>query len=473
MAQSSFTIRRPVENATVRETVEIRIPRRAIPQNVGFVGIWVNGRFLEAVSPFDQVNTSGSDFVYRLNTKERRIPDGQMTVEAVLYVNRGNFTQPVNKTSVVVRLDNSASIRIPSEGVRLRYRFVPGQEFIYRAELKSSIQSLTEAQAQMGSRAGEVEGQPMRFRYRMTVMNTERSTMGGTDGVLLMQPLPERGRDFAMLITQGATEPRKYMDYEMAPLYMRVNPVGREIWGSRPFFVSSEGAVGDASRLDLFAMFPLPLLPERGVRPGGAPFPGGIQNVELNLDRGYDIERFTQLSPARGELVGLEYERGRPTAKLRTVFAAGTSATGIQSYEEFVWFALDLGMPIKIERNFLTTVRAQAPQAAGQGGGRPNNVPEDQPGLDGAGGRWQTPQVPNQYFGETEDGRFIGGMGFFSSDWLRQQMGDEGMRGQPGAGAGRGTRGGVGGGAPRGGGGTGNRSPRLLRQRTTYTLTLE
>lgn len=88
LAQSSFTIRRPLDGATVRETVDVRIPKRSIPAGAGFVGIWVNGRFLEAVAPFEGANTSGEDFVYKLNTKDRRLPDGQMTIEAVLYANR-------------------------------------------------------------------------------------------------------------------------------------------------------------------------------------------------------------------------------------------------------------------------------------------------------------------------------------------------------------------------------------------------
>ncbi|MBL8059101.1 MAG: hypothetical protein JNK63_00120 [Chthonomonas sp.] len=487
-AQSSFTIRRPLEGAKVRETVEVRIPVRSIPAGAGFVGIWVNGRFLEAVSPYypsTGVNTTATDFIYKLDTKKkvephfpRGIPDGQMTIEAVLYVNRGSFTQPVNKSSVVVQLDNSASIRIPSGGLVLRYPFRPLSEFVYGIEFKNSIQNLTEAQAQLGSQAGTVEGQPERFRYRVTVMNQYRNSDGTKEGLLLMQPLVMRGQDHAMLTTSGNGEPDKYYDYNMAPLYMRVANNGREIFGAWPFYAPNGQGFSEAGTTDLIAMLPLPILPSRGVRPGGPAFTGYLPQAVLDLENGRESNRFTQLIQARGTLEGIEYERGRPCAKIRNVLAQGQAATGIMEFEEYYWFALDLGMPLKIERRYTMTTRVRenvGGGGGGAGGGQGGGPPLTRPDMGGGGGdgreggrrmgRSILPGLPLENANGTIQmvgpGLIFGPKTFMQARSLGGQ--DMGANGQ--------------GGGPTGGNqnnqNQGRTRTRLVRQRTVITMTME
>ena len=79
LAQGTFTIRRPVEGSTVREIVTLRIPKNSIPEG-GYLGILVNGKFLEAVAP----SVDGNDYIYKLDTKRRGIADGTVNIEAVL-----------------------------------------------------------------------------------------------------------------------------------------------------------------------------------------------------------------------------------------------------------------------------------------------------------------------------------------------------------------------------------------------------
>lgn len=484
LAQSSFTIRRPLEGATVRETVDIRIPVKSIPGGQGFVGIWVNGRFLEAVSPYYPavgVNTTATDFIYKLDTKAFKIPDGQMTIEAVLYANRGSFTQPINKSSVVVRLDNSASIRIPSNGLLLRYPFTVNSEYVYRVEYKNTLQSLTDAQAQLGSRAGEVESQPETFRYRMTVMNRYKKSDGTTEGLLLMQPITERGRDYAMLTTAGNTAPQKYYDYMMEPLYMRLANNGREIYGAWPIYAPNGASFGEASTTDLIAMLPLPILPSRGVRPGGPAFSGFLPQATLDLAKSYETESFTKLVQARGTLEGIEYERGRPCAKIRNVLAQGDPATGVLEFDEYYWFALDLGMPIKIERRYTVTTRVRenvgggGGATGGGGGGRtpgrgPGGRGQDTSGQEGEG-RAIMPGLP--MMDEQGNMSLIGPGLIFDSSYLRQQAGS-GARGGSLDGGPPSGGGNQAGGPPSGGGGGGGRTrTRLVRQRTVITMTME
>lgn len=496
-AQSSFTIRRPLEGAKVRETVEVRIPVRSIPSGSGFVGIWVNGKFLEAVSPYypaTGVNTTASDFIYKLDTKKQRepnfprgIPDGQMTIEAVLYANRGTFTQPINKSSVVVSLDNSASIRIPSGGIVLRYPFRPLTEFIYGVEFKNSIQSLTEAQAQLGSQAGTVDGAPEKFRYRMTVINDYRNRDGSKDGLLLMQPLTERGRDYAMLTIAGNNEPQKYYDYMMEPLYMRLANNGREVFGAWPIYAPSATSFGDNSKVDLVAVLPLPILPSRGVRPGGPAFTGYLPQAVIDLEKTHLNERFTQLVQARGTLEGIEYERGRPCAKIRNVLAQGQAATGVLEFNEYYWFALDLGMPIKIERTYTVTRRIRETVGSQSGGGRTpgtgggGGTPPRQAGAGGGGGGRAGSQggslstTPGLFFSDDSGLRFAGpGLIVGPSTWLRQRGPGNDNPEEGGQRVGGGLNSGGGGGGTGMGGGGGQRTvTRLVRQRTVITMIME
>ena len=85
MAQSSFTIVRPANNAKVRENIRLLFPMNSVG-DTGYVGIFIGGKFLEAVKP-----GQGAEYLYYdLNTKARGIPDGPLTIEAVLYQDLAN-----------------------------------------------------------------------------------------------------------------------------------------------------------------------------------------------------------------------------------------------------------------------------------------------------------------------------------------------------------------------------------------------
>jgi uncharacterized membrane protein YgcG len=365
----------------------------------------------------------------------------------------------------------------------LRYPLTPNMEYVYGIEFKRTLQNLTDAQAQLGSRAGEIESQPERFRYRITVLNRYAGEGGSREGLLLMQPLTPRDQDFAMLTLAGNTEQGKYYDYMMAPLYMRINDRGREVFGARPFYAPSGASVGEASRLDLLALLPLPILPPRGIRPGGPAWESALPQADLKLDEGYDIEKFTSLVPARGTLEGIEFERGRPCAKVRTVLAQGSAATGVLEFEDYYWFALDIGMPIKIERRFTVTQRVREQGTGGPGGGQPGGSGPAGPqrgagSAGGGGGQGASGAAGSLNIGPggvgtgSFDGFNLTGPGLlFTPESLKQfgRDGDDDSRegGRPGGGIGNQGRPGAG-----GGGGQGGRT-RLLRNRTVITMTLE
>ena len=81
LAQAPFTIVRPADGSKVREKVHVLIPKNSIPQG-GYIGIFLNGKFLEAVTP----PLAGKYYDYVLDTKGRQIADGKVNLEAVLFV---------------------------------------------------------------------------------------------------------------------------------------------------------------------------------------------------------------------------------------------------------------------------------------------------------------------------------------------------------------------------------------------------
>ncbi len=396
-AQGTFTIRRPVDDSTVRETVVVRIPKNSIPEG-GYIGIIVNGKFLEAVYP----TVSGGDYIYKLDTKGRKIADGDMTIEAVLYVDFNEKPQIVNRSSVKVKLDNHTSIRIPSSGMLLRYKFAPGTETLYRASQKQTLSTVTQAQRQLGSRGVETPIDAESFRFLYAIDNSYK-VAGAKQGLLRIQAVPDKGKDYAILTTTGSAAAERFYDYEMTPLYMRITDTGREVFSSAPPYFGFEGA-GRFSSLDLFLLNPLPILPSKRVKPGDI-WAGGFQLGKLDLDKKDETQQFTHRLAARGSFEGVEWHKGIPCAKIRYAVEAGPKdlanvknlnqleGTSVKvEVEELVWFALDRGQVVRVEDHFVqeALIEQAVQQSYGVGFTGPSGTRSGAPGrpmAPGGGGK--------------------------------------------------------------------------------------
>ncbi|MFN3729756.1 MAG: hypothetical protein ACK4XJ_08615 [Fimbriimonadaceae bacterium] len=396
-AQAPFTIARPADGSKVKEVVRVQIPKGAIPTGA-YIGVFVNGKFVEALVP----DAVGNFYVYELDTKARGIQDGPATIKVVMYQDTGSGSRKVDESEVEVTVENSASIAIPDEGLLLRYRFQPGAEYIYDLNQRVSFSQINTAQAQMGSRASETIMESEAFRMAYEVVN--RFPDG--DGLIRMQPLPQKGKPRAFLRTVQDPNGRYFQLYEMHPLYMRVSPTGLERFGSAPIYYPMEGSSAE-SRTDLFAAYPLPTLPERRQRPGDS-WQTRFQLGALDMNNLREQEKITEQIIARGEFVRVEWEMGHPCALIRHTLDVGARSTEgqqaasqlasgqrineAQKIVENIWFALDKGMVIRLDREltFDTRIQAAAPAAgggAGQGGfgGGPGGGPS-MAGASGAGG---------------------------------------------------------------------------------------
>lgn len=409
VAQSSFTIVRPYDGARVREKVKILVPKSSVPSG-GYIGVFLNGSLLDAVSP--ELDSSKSYYQYVLDTKGRGIKDGAQKLELKLYVNYNDQPRIVDTSSVDLTVANRTGIRVPAGGIQLRYRWTPGTEREYT--LVQRVFESTGSNVVASTRAAtEVqEGEGIRLLYAVD------NAYGNGDGLLRLQVIPNRGylnKEYAFLTTAGSTGPQRFYPENMAPIYMRLTSTGREVFGSVPYFPGNEdGSVrgqGSTAPLSLFASFPLPVLPTKAIRPGST-WEVPLQQGAIDLAKLYTQNSVVEKFKARGEFVGVEWEMGHPVAKIKNSVALGTGAIKPKTstaasgetlsdvkigVEETIYFALDTRQVIKIVREQTTEVKvSQGGGFAGAGGmgspmgGGPSGVPtggKRRPGGVGPGDR--------------------------------------------------------------------------------------
>lgn len=466
LAQAPFTIVRPADGSKVREKVHVMIPKNSIPQG-GYIGVFLNGKFVEAVTP----PLVGKYYDYVLDTKGRNIADGKVNLEVVLYVDYNENPRIVDRSSVTVNVANSASIAIPRNGFKLRYKFTPKTELVYTLQQRTAISTISGTQNRAGGRPAELPIDAEKIRLLYAVDNS----YGNGDGLVRIQALTDKNKDYAVLTTSLSSEPQRYFDYMMHPVYMRITNTGHEVFGSVPEYFPMEGTSGSTGEdvmLNLYALFPLPTLPSKAVRPGEN-WQSRFQNGTLDLEKKDEVTRLTSKFLARGEFLGVEWEMGHPCAKIKNSIASGTtslegkqlSARGSAfaddkiELSETIWFALDRGVVVKSVRD-MTIDRKMESQGMGGGPGGPGfGAPGGRPGAGAPSG----------------GGKAGGGLGAPGEDRQlgRAGGGRGGPQGGPGGPQGPGGfgPGGFGQGNGRtGGGGTPQVQYLRIRQQSIFTL---
>ena len=391
-----FTIIRPADGSKIREKVKLMFPKGSIPDS-GYVGIFINGQFIEATVP-----PAGAKYIeYTLDTKKLALPDGPATIEARLYVDFNEKPRVVDTSSVQVTVANQANITVPEDGFALRYKFLPGSEMVYKLSNEVKFASIAESQAQKGGRALErsIEAESARVLYAID------NKYPDGDGLLRMQLLPDKGKDYVLLSTPQNPQGRRMYDNEMQSIYMRVGPTGMERFSSVPQYVAFEGGLGQA-RTDVMIFYPLPTLPVKKVKPGDV-WQTRFLMSSWDTSNLYNVEKLTETVPARGEFLNVEWEMGHPCAKIRHSLEVGDKKNvkgqigkNTLAMEEIIYFALDLGQVVRMDRSQVLDVKA-APTAptAGANTGRGGRTPAA--GAAGAGGNKGGGGAGASDFGET------------------------------------------------------------------------
>lgn len=462
--QGSFTIVRPFDGSKVREMVKVLFPKNSVPDQTGYVGIFIDGDFIEAVAP--KLSADKKFYEYTLDTKA--LADGTHKLEAKLYVDYSNQPRIVDTSSVDITVANKSSIAVPEDGFKLRYKFAPGSERIYRMQHKTIINAISEEdQKKQGSRPFQIqeEGESLKLLYAVD------NAYGNGDGLVRLQIVPDKGiknREFSYVTTAGASGPERFYPENMAGIYMRITSTGREVFGSIPDYFGLEGNVGAGQRLALYAAFPLPTLPSKGVKPGDS-WGSNIQRGALDLEKRDTVNSVVSIVPARGEFLGVEWEMGHPCAKIKNSIAQGTPVKKAGSktenisdqkvsIEETIWFALDTGVVVKFFRDQTVEGKADFGILTGQSGNGGQSGPAGNPGpgqgRGGSRGGGKDGPNPNDFRK--------------SSANLKFQSAGGGMLPPPGSGPAQGGGGGFGPGGGQGGG-----TPAFVRVRSQELFVLE
>ncbi len=475
-AQAPFTIVRPSDGSRVRETIHLMVPKGSVPDGA-YVGLYAGGKFIIATS--EPSEKKGKFDIYDINTKALKLPDGPLSLEAVLYQKYDNVTRVVARSSVNVTLENSAAKWIPDNGIYLRYKWIPDTYSLYDVSIKLREESGSSTQNQLGARPAEQSQDLQHIQMKYTCVGRDANG----DGIVSMQALPPAGHNSVYLQLAGDTQPRLYTTDMMSNVFMKLTPLGISKWGAVPFAVPFDGSGASTNLLDLYADFPLPVLPYERVKLGSS-WPGRFQNGVLDMAKLLTTNKVTESFPCRGQFVDVEWEGGHPCAKIENTIAVGESSleskelkkksanfTGDKiKLNQTVWFALDTHQVVKIDQ--LVTLQQRAVTSnSGYGGpmGPGAGGPMGPGGPNGPGGGPAGP--PSGPGGGSSSSDVNGPIGY------NQFKGGGGMSGPTGgAGApptGMGGRPGGFGGFGRGGAPTGTSQTGFVRVVIEYIYTLE
>jgi len=375
LAQAPFTIVRPADGSKVREVVHVLFPRNSVPKG-GYVGIFVNKKFIEAMVPPDD----GKFLDYALDTKGLGLPEGDTTIEAVLYINFAERPRIVDRSSVQVSLSNKANIPVPSDGLTLRYSWPGGRAWVYDWDESVTLSTITETQAMLGGHAAQVPVDHYHARCNFEIDNVYPDG----DALIRVQLEPPAGVDSFLLPISGDPTPRRLFETNMYPVYERLHRTGAETFGLIPSYWAMGGGAENAFDSSVNLIFPtsLPLLPVGRIKPGDSWFTRiQMQSPDdANRERVLEKNSLFDSLPARGEFLDVEWQMGYPCAKIRDTFSAGSGGPGLgrekiqtnaQSVEETYWFALDKGVVVRFERtetrDQLVSGQPTALAAGGQG----------------------------------------------------------------------------------------------------------
>lgn len=419
-ALAPFTIVSPKSGAKVREKVTVTMPKGSIPRG-GFIGISIDGKFVEATTA--DVDEKTGDFIYKLDTKAKKIPDGDRTLGVTLFVNSGGRPTIADTSEVKIRIGNHEGIEVPEDGLMLQYRFTRGFMSHYSVDVGQDESVLSEAQNRRGGRAAQLPAFLEKARMLVAVDDVKPSGLG----LVRIQLVPYKSKDYLVLTVPGEDQPRKVSMIDFAPIYRIIRPSGHEVYGDSPIAFPP---LNPPSMMDLYVTLPLPLLPQEKVKPGNT-WQG---NIALGAETLRDTGKQSSHVPAVGTFNGVEWEQGQPCAKLTYRIEVSTGPRGenltvggreFRAGQRFamtqtVWFSLKERRMIRSDIVMEGDVKIDTPDAGGTpagagapaaGGGGRGPRPAGGGGAGGAGVGVILPSGGQQGNGQDSSGVFAQGGG--------------------------------------------------------------
>lgn len=403
-AQAPFTILRPVNGAKVREQVKVEIPLKSIPYG-GFIGIYFDGKFVEAVAPRYANETpprgtvTSNVFRYLFDTKARKIADGPHTFELVLFGGEGGRKLDSSQVQIIVANND---VSVPRQGVKLRYRFVPGVPLQYRLLVKQYLISVTKEQEDRGATPNE----QLLSDDTLTVELMPWRDYGNGTAIIRSRMLPPAFMNISGQKTWISDNRLGTVDQiitNLGHITQTMMPSYYGVWNPD----SPIGGGETASDL-VIPLLPLPILPQQSVLQGDKwlakmRFP---KNARLSNDRSLSADQMWQYIPSRGELIGFEWAKGYHAARLQYSFKQDQPNAVLpigeyylkqvkMGFDQTSVFAFDAGkllssvVTLEYEGvNSDPTADQQLGGGFGQPGGGPPDMRRPGPGpVDGSGGK--------------------------------------------------------------------------------------
>ena len=368
-AQTSFTIRRPKDGLTVKETQRVEIPRASIPAG-GFVGFYIDDKFVVAIAPQDiEENGAEKPFTYIWDTKGTDISDGEHTLMAVLFSplagGANDASTETGRSSVKVNVANK--LQDGPKSMLLKYKYREGDNLEYDRSGKLQLV----AEGSLNGKSNDTDMASVRSKLQLAVEDARYDASRHDTLYLLRNKLTK------LSVLNGGQEVEFDPSQLSTSMYQEMQPNG---------YVSYEtGALtglGEYTALGLPVnnTLELPLLPAYEVNVG-ATWPTVRQRLDI-----------PGLPPAlqprvelQNKLVDLEWEGGRKTAKIHQTYTGylkqpSILVGGIEVmkpqvvYSRDIYIAYGSGQLVRMSRNVTIKGTTLSPlpesgSSAGLGGG--------------------------------------------------------------------------------------------------------
>jgi hypothetical protein len=373
-SQAPFTIRRPPDGATVKEKVRIEIPRASIRPG-SFVAFYIDNKFDIALAPPDTNSTK--PFTYVWDTKSAgpdggMVSDGEHAIRAILYEPVANSSAMDAKAESEVKVNVANIIKADPGPIYLRYKYREGANLTYGRDSKALIVSaLSGLQA-----TDDIDLSKASSKHLIGIedVNPEVSLV--------------RNKLTKLTIEQNGQEMNVDPQQLSTSMYQELDPLGQVHYETGG---SSGLAEFTALGLPVNNTLELPLLPYSKVSVG---------DTWRTAGQRIDIPGLPPVMQPRvtldNKFVDLEWEGGRPTAKIRQTYEGPIGKT-IQfgpievtsptvKYDRVIYLAYKSGTLVKTVRTLTITGRTTDPLTEYQGRGAGVNMAGGYPGM--AGGRF-------------------------------------------------------------------------------------
>lgn len=358
-AQTPFTFRRPKDGTTVREKQRIEIPRASIKPG-GFVALYLNNKFQVAIPPEDEEEGSNKPFTYFWDTKGTNVPDGEHVLRAILFepsaAGDGGSVTETGRTEIRVTVANK--IKDGPSSLRLRYRYREGDILEYSRNGKAAVVGgLTP-----NGKIGDEELGSVRSVLRLSIEDS-RFNNAYQDTTYLI-----RNKLTALSILEGGQE------QTFDPVQLSQSMYQEVVTTGRVKYETGERAGADeftSLGLPVNNTIELPVLPELEVTVNGPSWRTPDQRIDI-----------PGLSPAQqpkvtleNKLVGLEYENGRRTARIRQTFKGPLKEkliffgpadvrNPVVEFERDIYLAYESGQLVKMKRSLTISGTSTSPIGA-------------------------------------------------------------------------------------------------------------